>query len=232
MSELLKANAVFKNFKVGSRSLQVLKGIDLSLDKGDALCIVGGSGAGKSTLLHILGGLDRPSQGSVFFKGQNISSKSDDEMARFRSRSVGFVFQFHHLLQEFSALENVAMPARLCGESKRSAQGKAQSLLAELGLRDRVHHFPSQLSGGEQQRVAIARALIQGPEILMADEPTGNLDSENDLRIQDLFFELKNSLGLTLLVVTHNNQFAARFPRVLKMKDGQWVNSEPNHLYR
>ena len=221
---LLQGHKIEKSFRVGGQALNVLKGVDISINKGDAVCIVGGSGAGKSTLLHILGGLDRPTKGQVFFRGQNISKKSDDEMASFRNLSVGFVFQFHHLLQEFSAVENVAMPARLAGTKKKIANEKASRLLVELGLRDRMHHFPSQLSGGEQQRVAIARALVQGPEILFADEPTGNLDSENDLRIQDLFFDLKENLGLTLLVVTHDRQFAARFPKVLSMRDGHWVS--------
>ncbi len=220
---LMYASKVEKSFWVESKELRILRGIDLVIQKGEAVCIVGGSGAGKSTLLQIMGGLDRPTRGEVFFKGKNINKASNEELAKYRNKSVGFVFQFHHLLQEFTAVENVAMPARIGGEKRRSALSRAEKFLRDLGLAERLHHFPSQMSGGEQQRVAICRALMQRPELLLADEPTGNLDSENDLKIQDLFFELKNNLGLTLLIVTHNKQFAARFPRVVQMKDGVWI---------
>lgn len=224
MSEnyLLEAVDIQKTFIMGSQKLQILKGISLNLRKGDDMCILGGSGAGKSTLLHILGGLERPSSGKVFFNSQAIHQKSEDQLAEIRNKNIGFVFQFHHLLQEFSAIENVAMPARIAGLGTRAAQRRAEKLLTDLGLGGRLRHFPSQLSGGEQQRVAIARALIMSPQILMADEPTGNLDSENANKIQDLFFQLKEEWGLTLLVVTHDQQFAKRFKYIKTIKDGLW----------
>ena len=221
---LLHGSSIHKSFKMGQQSLHVLKGLDIEIYKGEDYCILGGSGTGKSTLLHVLGGLDRPTQGEVFFKGESLNAKSEENLAKFRNRSIGFVFQFHHLLQEFTAIENVAMPARLSGQSVKLAMQRAEVLLKELGLGGRLRHYPSQLSGGEQQRVAIARALMMSPEVLLADEPTGNLDSENAIKIQDLFFELKKSIGITLLVVTHDRQFATRFSHVKTLKDGYWLS--------
>jgi len=203
--------------------LRILRGLDFEVVQGEAVCILGASGAGKSTFLHILGTLDRPSRGTVFFEGQDLFSKSDSELSAFRSQKLGFVFQFHHLLSEFTALENVMMPGRIAGENVNACKARAASLLDYLGLSHRLAHYPSQLSGGEQQRVAIARALFHKPQLLLADEPTGNLDSENSMKIQDLFFQLKDEMGLTLIVVTHDIRFAARFPRSVKMADGQWV---------
>jgi lipoprotein-releasing system ATP-binding protein len=208
---------------MGAARLEVLRGIDLAVGAGEAACIVGSSGAGKSTLLHILGALDRPTLGKVFFKGEDLTRKTDAELADFRNRSLGFVFQFHHLLAEFTALENAMMPCRIGGLSVAESRAAAEELLEALGLRERMSHYPSELSGGEQQRVAIARALVRKPEVLMADEPTGNLDTVNGARIQDLFFELKERLRLTLVVVTHDAAFAQRFPRVLRMRDGLWA---------
>jgi lipoprotein-releasing system ATP-binding protein len=221
---LLDMKCVTKTFtKSGSQPLDVLKGVDLEVREGEAVCIVGASGAGKSTLLHILGTLDRPSLGKVFFEGVDLTRKSAAELATFRSDTMGFVFQFHHLMPEFTALENVILPCRIAGDPAGASTEKARKLMTQLKLKDRMDHYPSQLSGGEQQRVAIARALIRGPRVLFADEPTGNLDSGNAKIIQDLFFELKYEHNLTLVVVTHDNYFAARFPRRLELKDGMWV---------
>jgi lipoprotein-releasing system ATP-binding protein len=221
---LMDVKCITKSFSRSGESLDVLKGIDLEVREGEALCIMGSSGAGKSTLLHILGTLDRPTLGKVFFEGVDLTRKSSGELANFRSQTMGFVFQFHHLLPEFTALENVLLPCRIAGDSRSVSLEKAESLLHRLGLKDRKEHYPSQLSGGEQQRVAIARALIRGPRILFADEPTGNLDSANAKIIQDLFFQLKQEKKLTLVVVTHDQNFAARFPRRLELKDGMWVS--------
>lgn len=222
-SYLMEARDIYKTYPTGSSELQVLKGISIQIQKKEAICLLGASGAGKSTLLQILGTLDRPTSGEVFFKGQNVFSMSDEALAEFRNQKMGFVFQFHHLIQEFSAVENVMLPALIAGENKSQAKDKAMSWLQFMGLSDRAEHYPNQLSGGELQRVAIARALIKDPEILFADEPTGNLDSENSLKIQHLFFELRQKLGITLVVVTHDLQFANLFPRIFKVKDGRFA---------
>lgn len=207
---------------MGASRLDVLRGIDLDIEKGEAVCIVGSSGAGKSTLLHVMGTLDRPTLGKVYFKGVDLTRETDEKLAEFRNRSMGFVFQFHHLMAEFTALENVMMPCRIAGLSIAESREKASRLLDLMGLSARSKHFPSELSGGEQQRVAIARALVREPEVLFADEPTGNLDTQNAAKIQDLFFELKQTLNLTLVVVTHDLGFAQKFPKVLRMRDGLW----------
>lgn len=226
MSALISARNVTKAYATGASRLEVVKGIDLDVSEGEAVCIVGASGAGKSTLLHVLGTLDRPTLGSVFFKGIDLSREGDEKLAAFRNKSMGFVFQFHHLMAEFSAIENVMMPCRIAGLSIAESRAKALELMTRLGLAARVDHYPSELSGGEQQRVAIARALVLGPEVLFADEPTGNLDTANAAMIQDLFFELKRTMNLTLVVVTHDMAFAAKFPRVLRMKDGIWESGK------
>lgn len=220
---LLSVRGVQKSYPMGAGRLEILKGLDLEIHEGDAICIVGASGAGKSTLLHIMGTLDQPSLGTVLYRGRDLFRKGEDELAQFRNTKLGFVFQFHHLMGEFTALENIMMPARIGGVSGRVARERAEELLATLGLTERKNHFPSELSGGEQQRVAIARALLNEPEILLADEPTGNLDTQNSQRIQDLFFELKDRMNLTLVVVSHDQDFASRFSRVQRMKDGLWV---------
>jgi len=230
---ILSAQRVSKSFLTGpvtgasgkesSNRLEILRALDLEIMPGEDLCIIGSSGAGKSTLLHILGTLDRPTLGKVFFRGQDLTKHSDDQLARFRNQTMGFVFQFHHLLGEFSALENVMMPCRIGGMGSRQARKEAEELLEFLGLSERLHHFPSEMSGGEQQRVAIARALVRKPEVLLADEPTGNLDTHNAERIQGLFFELKRRFQLTLIVVTHDEAFAGRFSRIKKLRDGVWV---------
>ena len=193
------------------------------MQRGEALCILGSSGAGKSTFLHILGTLDSPTSGNVFFEGENLFLKNDKELADFRNKHLGFIFQFHHLLSEFNALENIMMPARIAGVSKAESKERAEELIELMGLSDRSTHFPSELSGGEKQRIAIARALMQKPDIILADEPTGNLDSENGEKIKDLFLKLQKELNLTILIVTHDQSFASHFPKVLKMKDGIWT---------
>ncbi|MCB0414525.1 MAG: ABC transporter ATP-binding protein [Bdellovibrionales bacterium] len=219
----MQARNIHKAYSQGTGMLDILKGIDLQIDRGEAVSIVGASGAGKSTLLHILGTLDRPDQGDLYYKHENLLKKTDDELAEFRNKKMGFVFQFHHLLSEFTALENIMMPGRISGMSRPEAKGRAVKLLDQVGLLARSHHYPSQLSGGEQQRVAVARSLFCRPEVLFADEPTGNLDTQNSLMIQDLFFQLHRELGLTLITVTHDASFADKFPRQLRLKDGQWI---------
>ncbi len=216
---MIRASRIEKSYG----HLNILKGLDFEVVKGEAVCILGASGAGKSTFLHILGTLDRPTRGTVYYQGADLFAKSDAELSAFRAEKLGFVFQFHHLLSEFSAMENVMLPGRITGKSPHECRDRAKELLDYFGLSHRLTHYPSELSGGEQQRVAIARALFHRPQLLLADEPTGNLDSENSLKIQDLFFKLKDEMGLTLVVVTHDTRFASRFPRSVKMADGQWV---------
>lgn len=220
-SVLMEAQGIKKSYSQGTSKLEILKGIDLSLYAGEALCIVGSSGAGKSTLMHVLGTLDLPDEGTIKFENEDLHAKTEDELALFRNQKMGFVFQFHHLMTEFTALENVTLPCQLAGMDKNEAVARASEFLDIMGIEARKHHFPSELSGGELQRVAIARALVRNPQILFADEPTGNLDSQNGKMIQDLFFALKEKLNLTLVVVTHDIQFANRFSRVLTMHDGR-----------
>ncbi len=198
--------------------MRVLESLDLAVEKGEMLAIVGPSGIGKSTLLHLLGGLDRPDTGAIHVDGRELTAMSNDEMARFRNRSVGFVFQFHHLLPEFTAVENVAMPGWIGRIPRGEALDRAAALLAELGLEARGRHFPNQLSGGEQQRVAIARALATDPLLFLADEPTGNLDLETSERVFDLMRDCHVKRGLTSVIVTHNPELAARCDRVFEMK--------------
>jgi lipoprotein-releasing system ATP-binding protein len=222
---LIRAEAIVKSYPQGDGGeLQILRGLSLDIREGEALCILGSSGAGKSTFLQILGTLDRPQSGQLYFQNLDLLTMDDEKLALFRNEKMGFVFQFHHLLAEFTALENVMITCRIGGESAREAKEKSTDLLYQMGLGPRMGHYPSQLSGGELQRVAIARALVRRPKILFADEPTGNLDLQNSLRIQDLFFELKERMGLSLVVVTHDLTFAQKFPKVLRMKDGQWSN--------
>ena len=200
--------------------MQVLDNLTLQVEKGRSIGIVGASGSGKSTLLHILGGLDKPTSGRVSLMGQDLSELSQKQLSRLRNRHLGFVYQFHHLLPEFSALENVMMPLLIGKRPKEQARERALLMLEKVGLKDRVLHRPGELSGGERQRAAIARALVTDPACLLADEPTGNLDRKNALNILDMMMELKQELGTALVVVTHDDEMAARFDRVLNMTDG------------
>ncbi|HWV33469.1 MAG TPA: ABC transporter ATP-binding protein [Dyadobacter sp.] len=218
--ELLRASGIRRTYG----SLQVLKGIDLEVKKGEVVAIVGPSGAGKSTFLHILGTLDRPEQGEVFIEGSNVFAQKDRELARFRNEKIGFIFQFHNLLAEFTALENVCMPGYINGNvNEKDIQARAKELLELLGLGGRMDHLPSQLSGGEQQRVAVARALLNRPAIVLADEPSGNLDSHNALDLHQLFFKLRDETGQTFVIVTHNEELAEMADRRLVMQDGLMV---------
>ena len=203
--------------------LAVLKGVDISVNKGEIVSIVGSSGAGKSTLLHILGTLDRADKGNILMNGQHIETLSGKKLAAFRNKHIGFVFQFHHLLPEFTALENVCIPGWVAGIRKKEVVTKATELLKTLGLSDRLENKPQQLSGGEQQRVAVARALINGPAIVMADEPTGNLDSINARELHQLFIDLRNQFNQTFLIVTHNEELAKMSDRIVHMKDGKII---------
>lgn len=210
-----------KEFLHMGRTLQVLKGIDLTIEQGEILSIVGASGAGKSTLLHCMGTLDLPTSGHILLKGEELTRMGGVRLAAIRNRNIGFVFQFHHLLPEFNALENVMMPGLIQGRSRRQMVKRATELLAEVGLEARATHRPGELSGGEQQRVAVARALALGPQLLLADEPTGNLDSNTSNAIHDLFFQINREHGTTIVVVTHNQSFAESMPRVVRMLDGR-----------
>jgi lipoprotein-releasing system ATP-binding protein len=203
--------------------LWVLKGVDLTIHKGEIASIVGPSGSGKSTLLHILGTLDHPSRGEVLVNNQKINFLNDKQVAAFRNRHIGFVFQFHHLLPEFTALENVCIPGWMAGRRKKEVAERGVHLLETLGLGNRVENKPSALSGGEQQRVAVARALINNPDIIFADEPTGNLDSANARELHQLFFDLRKQFNQTFLIVTHNEELAQMSDRILHMKDGKIV---------
>ncbi|MBY0453194.1 MAG: ABC transporter ATP-binding protein [Bdellovibrionaceae bacterium] len=222
-SDLITVEGLSKKYQTGSSELSVLDNLSFSIQAGEAVCLLGASGAGKSTLLQILGTLDRPSSGQVKFRGEDVFALNDEQLALFRNQKMGFVFQFHHLIQELTALENVMLPALIAGDEQEETERDALKWLTEMGLSERVDHYPSQLSGGELQRVAIARALIRKPEVLFADEPTGNLDSQNSQKIQDLFFELRTRLGITLVVVTHDLAFANKFARVFKVKDGRFA---------
>ncbi len=217
---LVVVEKVKKSFLHEGREVPILKGIDLRIDAGEMLCIVGPSGAGKSTLLHLLGTLDLPNEGSILFDGDDVTRYSSARLAEFRNHRIGFVFQFHHLLPEFTALENVTIPGRIRGERLGPLQDRAAALLEEVGLKHRITHRPGELSGGEQQRVALARALIMNPKLILADEPTGNLDSNTGTAMHELLFRLNQSHGTTFLVVTHSQDLAQKMPRVVHMRDG------------
>jgi lipoprotein-releasing system ATP-binding protein len=223
---LVTAKGVHKSFQHMGRTLEVLRGIDLVIDEGEVMALVGPSGAGKSTFLHCMGTLDLPSSGSIRLAGEELTTMSGARLAQIRNRNVGFVFQFHHLLPEFNALENVMMPGLIQGRSKREMDKPAHALLEEVGLKERVLHRPGELSGGEQQRVALARALVLEPKLLLADEPTGNLDSATSAQIHELFFAINRQRGTTIVVVTHNNALASDMPRVVTLKDGRVERDE------
>ena len=221
---ILKAENIFKSFQTTKKvKLNVLKGISLEIEKEKITIIVGASGAGKSTLLHLLGGLDRPDSGEIYYDEKDIFHFSDDKLARFRNKNVGFVFQFHHLLPEFTALENVMMPQLIDGIKLKHAKSKCEELLKTVGLTERLDHKPAELSGGEQQRVAVARALANNPKIIFADEPTGNLDSVNSEEIHKLILDLKTKLGVTFVIVTHNQSLVNLADQIYEIKDGKIV---------
>ena len=207
-------------------TITVLDGVNLQVARGQMNAVVGASGAGKSTLLHLLGALDQPTRGSVRIAGESLDGRNDDELSSIRNRSVGFVFQFHHLLREFTARENVMMPMRIAGWDEPRASKRADELLARVGLAGRVHHRPSELSGGEQQRTAVARSLALDPAVLLADEPSGNLDHQNSERLHDLFVELSRDLEIAMVIATHNRSLAARADRIMLLEDGRLVDTE------
>jgi lipoprotein-releasing system ATP-binding protein len=223
MSELIEAVDITKTFTTEAGELRVLKSINCSVSEGEMVGIIGASGAGKSTLLHILGALDRPTSGKVLFDGKDIAAMESNTLADFRNHSVGFVFQFHHLLPEFTSLENVMMPGLISGVSHSDMEKQARELLVELGLAERMTHRPGELSGGEQQRVAVARALVQSPKVVLADEPTGNLDTSTGNALFELFIDLNRRKRITFVVVTHNKDLSGRCHRVLEMADGRFV---------
>jgi lipoprotein-releasing system ATP-binding protein len=218
---MLKATNITRNYN----DLSVLKGVDIFVNKGEIVSIVGSSGAGKSTLLHILGSLDKANSGEIWINNERIDTLKEKELAKFRNQHIGFVFQFHHLLPEFTALENVCIPGWIAGTNKNELEARALKLLKILGLQDRASHKPSELSGGEQQRVAVARALINNPDIVFADEPTGNLDSKHAQELHELFLHLQKTMGQTFLIVTHNEALAKMSDRVVHMKDGYIVEA-------
>jgi lipoprotein-releasing system ATP-binding protein len=218
---MIKTTDLRKSFTTPAGDLKVLKGIDVSIEKGEVVAVMGASGVGKSTLLHVLGALDMPTTGKVMYSGKDICSLGEKELTTFRNRTIGFVFQFHHLLPEFTALENVMMPALISGEGRVEAVRRAGGLLEELGVHQRRHHRPGELSGGEQQRVAVARALIMKPDVILADEPTGNLDTQTGEELFGLLLRLNEKHGITFVIVTHNESLSRQCHRVIEMVDGR-----------
>ena len=221
MAVLLEAKNLSKSYTSGTRELNVLAGLDLRVEEGEMAAVIGASGVGKSTLLHILGGVDRPTSGEVLYRGSPLSRMSNGALARYRNREVGFVFQFHFLMPDFTALENVMMPLLIGGVGSRPARERAQELLGEVGLAERVHHRPGELSGGEQQRVAIARAAARNPRVILADEPTGNLDHETGAVTFAVLEKLNRERGVTMVLVTHNQELAGATGRCLRLIDGR-----------
>jgi len=222
---LLTCQGITKNYQDGDHQIDVLSHLDLTLNSHELLAITGRSGSGKSTLLHILGTLDKPSNGEVIFKGQNVHSLNASKQATFRNNELGFIYQFHHLLAEFTALENIMMPLLIAGANRAQAKKRACAMIKQVGLSDRAHHKPSKLSGGERQRIAIARALVNEPALVLADEPTGNLDSENAQVIFELLRELRDKNGTSFVVVTHDTSLANKLDRVVNLSSGQLCNS-------
>ncbi len=220
---ILTAEGIYKSFKSteGDEPLEVLKNVSLKIPKASITSIVGSSGSGKSTLLHILGGLDRPDQGTVFWGEKDLASMNSDELAEFRNTNIGFVFQFHHLLPEFTAIENVSMPAMIAGKSIEDSKRDALKLLDRFGVANRRNHRPTQLSGGEQQRVSMARAIMNNPSLILADEPTGNLDDSNTSIILNMLFELRAEFGVSVLLITHEKEIAKRSDTILEIKNGE-----------
>lgn len=222
---LLGAIGIWKSFDTQRDRIEILKNLDFYLEEGETVAILGPSGIGKSTFLHILGTLDRPDRGALMFRNKNVLGYNSEKLAEFRNEFIGFVFQFHHLLPEFSASENVMMPLLISGIPKKEAAGKAEALLERVGLKDRLHHRVNELSGGEQQRVALARALVLKPPLLLADEPTGNLDKRNSEQVHELLCQLNREFGMTLVVVTHSAELAAYMSRRVTLVDGQLVET-------
>jgi lipoprotein-releasing system ATP-binding protein len=221
LKEFIQVQQLFKSYGNGAKRVEVLKGADLIFSRGEKAAIVGASGVGKTTLLHILGTLDRPTAGKVLYEGKDIYTLNEKDLALFRNREIGFVFQFHHLLPEFSALENTMMPCLIQGIPKKESASRAEAILTLVGLKERLTHKPGELSGGEQQRVAVARALVLGPKVLLADEPTGNLDTKTGESVFDLLRELNQIKGITLIVVTHNIKLAEKLSRQIQLVDGK-----------
>jgi lipoprotein-releasing system ATP-binding protein len=221
LKEFIQVQNLFKSYGNGSKRVEVLKGADLTFSQGEKAAIVGASGVGKTTLLHILGTLDRPTAGKVLYEGKDVYALNEKELALFRNREIGFVFQFHHLLPEFNALENTMMPCLIQGIPKKESASRAEAILSLVGLKERLTHKPGELSGGEQQRVAVARALVLGPKVLLADEPTGNLDTKTGESVFDLLRELNQIKGITLIVVTHNVRLAEKLSRQIQLVDGK-----------
>jgi len=218
---ILEAKRIKKSYQTGTSDyLEVLKGISLSFSEGEIVAVVGQSGAGKSTLVHLLGLLDKPSEGEILFEGKNVTNYTDEQISKVRNKNIGFVFQFHHLLPEFSAIENVMMPAYIAGTSGQKVYDRAKYLLQDVGLSERGEHKPSELSGGEQQRVAVARSLMNSPKIIFADEPSGNLDSENAEKLHNLLFDLREKHRQTFVIVTHNKELANRADRIITLSNG------------
>ena len=222
---MIKVVDLCKSFPMGGQDLTVLKGLQLEIGRGEMVAIVGASGAGKSTLLHIMGMLDRPTSGTVYFDGQDLFRLTEQQQAEFRNKRIGFVFQFHHLLPEFTALENVCMPALIQKRPVEDVRREAAVLLADVGLAKRIQHKPGELSGGEQQRVAVARALIQQPDLVLADEPTGNLDTHTGEALFTLMHDLNRRGGTTFIIVTHNEKLSAQADRIIHMEDGMILNA-------
>jgi len=221
LKELIEVQKIFKSYGNGTKRVEVLKGVDLTFHRGEKAAIVGASGVGKTTLLHVLGTLDRPTAGKVLFEGKDIYALNEKDLAFFRNREIGFVFQFHHLLPEFNALENTMMPCLIRGISKEESLSRAETILTMVGLNERFSHKPGELSGGEQQRVAVARALVLEPKVLLADEPTGNLDTKTGESVFDLLQEMNRIKGVTLVVVTHNVKLAEKLSRQIQLIDGK-----------
>ena len=221
MSNLLELRDIRKFYGTGAGKVEVLKGISMTVAAGETIALVGASGAGKTTLLHIMGTLDLPSEGTVVFQGEEIFRRSETALASFRNRTIGFVFQFHHLLPEFTALENVMMPGLINRQKRQDVEDTAVELLKKVGLGHRLTHRPTELSGGEQQRVAIARALLQSPALLLADEPTGNLDRKTSDEVHDVLRQIHDEMGLTLIIVTHNERLATSMGKIVQLEDGR-----------
>ena len=221
MSNLLELRDIRKSYGTGAGKVEVLKGITMTVAAGETIALVGASGAGKTTLLHIMGTLDLPTTGTLVFQGEEIFRRSETALASFRNRTIGFVFQFHHLLPEFTALENVMMPGLINRQKKSEVKESAVELLTKVGLGHRLTHRPTELSGGEQQRVAIARALLQSPTLLLADEPTGNLDRKTSDEVHDVLRQLHDEMGITLIIVTHNERMASSMGKIVQLEDGR-----------